>query len=191
MSLEVVGALGGASRQAVSKSGSPARWVMARLRRALLPCGRGPGGPERAYQVARAAAGEHLAAAAARVRALPEPRRGGRPAARDPGALAAMLGVAAGGDLLAVYGRWVAAQLARLRGKLELCRGLRGWRRTRRWLDGWLPRWVRRTVGARPPFRKTAPATSAAGSAGSAGRAPPAAPGRIRPLYPQMFRGLI
>jgi hypothetical protein len=103
-------------------------------------------------------------------------------------ALAALLGVSAGRDLIGVYARWVAEELRRLRDKLRSCRGLRGWRRTRRWLDGWLPRWVRRRVGVRPSFKKRAEQPR---QQRQPQRGAPAQPGKIRPLLPHMFRGLI
>lgn len=145
VSYEAVGALCGASRQAVWKSGDCLRWVQARCRRFLVP-GR-PGSLAAASAVARAAAGEMVAAARRRVAALRPWSGRGRRVAREPAALADLLGVRAlqGDDLVDVFERWLLARVA------DLARAAGEPRGVRRWLDGsWMPRWVRREVGRWP-----------------------------------------
>ena len=169
VSLEVVGALGGASRQAVSKAGNPLRWLQARLRRSLFPKTPGPGGSERAYRVARAAMLPVVTAAAKRLAALRGAAQKGRPQQRSSRGLALLLRVPPGGELLEVFARWVRQQVQRIRDEAP-ARAIRGWRLTRSWLDqDWLPRWARRRVGA----------------FGSAKKKP------NWPLFPEMFRGLL
>ena len=150
MSLDVWGALGGASRQAVSKAGDPLRWLQARLRRSLIQ--RSPGGCRSAAAAAATAAAGVVAAARRRLAALGAPKSCGRPLARSPQALACLLGLRrrGGEDLGQVFARWVRRQLRDLR-RVARGAGVRGWRLTRRWLDSeWLPRWVRRQVGSFP-----------------------------------------
>lgn len=98
ISLQVIGALGGATKQAVSHARNPKRWLQTRIRRRLVPVG-----DERAFYGAeirkhtRVELASFIKEAQERVCGLPTPQsgtiRGGRPVKRNPEALAAFLGV--------------------------------------------------------------------------------------------------
>lgn len=148
VSLEVWARLGGASRQAVHKSGDAARWLCARVRRGLVPVR--PESVRGAHQVARARAGAVVEAARGRMEARGEARGCGRRRAESAGELGRLLGVEVreGETVVEVFGRWVREQV-RAVGRLGRGRRPRGWRAVVPWLDGaWLPRWVGRLCGA-------------------------------------------
>lgn len=123
ISLQVIGALGGASKQAVSHGRDPKRWLQAAIRRNLV----GKTALDQAFYTeeirrqSRLRTTEMLEAARQRLSALPVPLSGtgkaGAPVRRNPEALAALLGVSSpsgGESLLQVFARFVALCLRTL-----------------------------------------------------------------------------
>ena len=156
VSMEVIGCLGGASRQAVSKSGNPFTWLQARVRRVLVPSDSFHWSHRRGGIPARARSNREEVLEVAR-RSLERRRESGRPRKDSPVALAEFLGVPHRSDegLLEVFCRFVDKALSSLVSfyKKRPGRHYRDangrWRRMqlhwwklRKYLDEWLPRWV-------------------------------------------------
>lgn len=142
VSLAVIGACGGATRQAVSQRGDRLGWLQSRFRRSVIP---GPGrrGYRKSYGTLKGLKGRvvtFLGRARRGLQALPGSLSGGRPVARDPGALAELLGVSGGGTLFEVLVRWAKREMGILRRVLW---GHSGWTRAglAQYLDdAWWPR---------------------------------------------------
>jgi hypothetical protein len=158
VSLDVVGALGLATKQAVSKSGDPKKWLESRLRRQL------PSHPSyhrvRLVRALPGIGGSFLEQARQRLEQLPKSREGskGRPQKRAPEELAAFLGVLPRRNmgLYEVFRVWVRREIRAAQKALRKYNKLQKkevalslpFYRVQQLLDKfWLPRWVRRKVG--------------------------------------------
>lgn len=148
ISHEVVGCLGGASRQAVHKSGDVAGWLGARVRRQMV--GLRPRSVRAAAMAARGKMDVMLKEVRDRLTSRGSWGGRGRRRGEDAEALGTLLGCGhyTGETVYAVYRRWLQGEVGRLFGLSRQKGRPRGWRGVAMWLDArWHRRWVGRLCG--------------------------------------------
>lgn len=142
ISQQIISLLGGACQQTVSRSMDPVGWLKTRIRQVMFPHGQEGPVPRSLFEQAKREANQFAIRAKKRLEALPEAKTGGRPAKRNPEALAELLEVdfTEGDTLVSVFIKFVKNMLAQVN---PLLNGIGSFVRLWKILDEqWAPLWL-------------------------------------------------